>query len=275
MKIKVWGARGSIPVPGPSTVKYGGNTSCLQVTTAAGDLVIFDAGTGIRELGEELAARQGAIKGHIFFTHVHWDHIQGFPFFAPAYMEGSEFYLYGDRKCKAEVEEALAGQMQYPNFPVALEEMTAKMHFLGLEELEEVRIGGAVVSCIRGNHPGGVLLFRVDENGGRLVYATDNEHYSSIPAKLAEFARGSDVLIYDTQFTDDEYSGRAGKSRVSWGHSTIEEGVKLAGAVGAGKLVMWHHDPRHDDRKIEEMEAWARTAFPSTTAAYEGLEIEL
>ena len=275
MKIKVWGARGSIPAPGKDTVHFGGNTSCLEVRTDGGELVIFDAGTGIRALGEELARGGGPVAGTLFFTHVHWDHIQGFPFFIPAYMKGSRFHLYGERKFLSSLEEALKGQMQYPTFPVSLEEMGAEMHFHDLVEADEVKLGGAAVSCIRGNHPGGVFIYRVRENGASVVYATDNEHFTCIPPKLLDFIRGADVLICDAQYTDDEYSGRTGRCRASWGHSTVEEAVRLAAAAGAKKLVTWHHDPSHDDGKLGQMERWAAERFPGAQAAFEGLELSL
>ncbi len=275
MKIRVWGARGSIPVPGPKTVKYGGNTSCLEVRTGSGNLIIFDAGTGIRALGEALEAEGGAIEGHIFFTHVHWDHIQGFPFFMPAYGKENTFHIYGEKKFKTSLEDTLSGQMQYPNFPVLLEELTAGMTFNHLSEFDEVKVGSARVRCIRGNHPDSVFIYRVDENGKSMVYATDNEHFTCIPPKLLDFVRGVDALIYDAQFTSDEYCGETGRCRASWGHSTIEEGVRLAEAAGVGQLILWHHDPSHDDARIAAMEKWARERLPGARAAFEGLEIDL
>ena len=274
MKVKIWGARGSIPAPGPETVKYGGNTSCLQVLSDSGELVIFDAGSGFRKLGDSLLPSM-PVTGHIFFSHVHWDHIQGFPFFTPGYVSGNKFILYGQRKFKTSLEETMIGQMQYPTFPVLLEEMAADIKFRDLKEFDKIDINGLAVSCIKGNHPDGVFVYKVEEGGKSLIYATDNEHFTCIHPKFADFIRGADVLIYDTQFTDDEYSGKTGRCRASWGHSTIEEAVKVARATDVGKLVMWHHDPYHDDAKIADMEKWAKERFANTEAAFEGMEIDL
>jgi len=274
MKITIWGARGSIPAPGQDTALFGGNTSCLNITNGQGDIIIFDAGTGIRLLGNALMA-QLPLTAHLFFSHVHWDHIQGFPFFSPLYIRGNRICLYGEHKFKTSLEDTLAGQMQYPTFPVLLEDVAAHIEFTHLKEYTAVQINDTVVSCIKGNHPNGVFVYKVEEGDKTIVYATDNEHSSCINPRLKEFIHGADLLIYDTQYTDEEYSGKRGACRISWGHSTIEEGVKLAQAAEVKALLMWHHDPSHTDSTIAAMETWAQGHFPQTTAAREGMILTL
>ncbi len=272
--IRFWGVRGSIPVPGPKTVNIGGNTSCIEVR-AGSEILIFDAGTGIRALGNTLM-RELPIVARMFFTHVHWDHIQGFPFFAPAFIKGNRFDLFGGRKISATLAETLAGQMNFPNFPVSLAEMAAQMNFHDLHEGEAVACGDAVISNKQLNHPGGIFAYRVDFAGHSVVLATDTEHYSCTDRKLTELAEGADVLIYDAMYTPDEYAGSAeSMPRTGWGHSTWQEGVKVAREARVKKLVLFHHDPDHDDAAVREIEARARQVFPDSIAAYEGLALQL
>ncbi len=272
--VRFWGVRGSIPVPGPSTAEMGGNTTCVEVR-AGSEIIIFDAGTGLRELGCELMAEL-PVSAKMFFTHVHWDHIQGFPFFGPAFINGNRFDLYGAQKVTHSLSEILTGQMEFPNFPVSLEAMGSRMHFHDIDEGEHVAVGGATVSNTFLNHPGGIIAYRVDYQGQSVVFATDTEHYSCLDQKLVTLARGADVLIYDAMYTPDEYSGQGGMMpRTGWGHSTWEEGVKVARAAGVRSLVLTHHDPDHDDAFVREIEATAREAFPRTQVAYEGLVLDL
>jgi phosphoribosyl 1,2-cyclic phosphodiesterase len=272
--VRFWGVRGSIPVPGPGTVRIGGNTSCIEIR-AGSELLIFDAGTGLRRLGAELM-NQLPIVARMFFTHVHWDHIQGFPFFVPAFLKGNRFDLFGARKLSNTLAETLSGQMNFPNFPVSLSEMAARMNFHDLHEGETVACGDAVITNTQLNHPGGVFAYRVDFGGHAVVVATDTEHYSCLDKKLVNLAEGADVLIYDAQYTPDEYQGN-GESlpRTGWGHSTWEEGVKVAQAARVRQLVLFHHDPDHDDDAVRQIETLAREVFPKTTAAYEGLALQL
>ena len=274
-RIRFWGVRGSIPTPGPTTLKVGGNTTCLEIRTET-DLVIIDAGTGIRGLGNTLLARQ-PISAHMFFTHMHWDHIQGFPFFVPAFVPGNQFYLYGAAKLTTSLAEVLAGQMNYPNFPVSLAQMDSDMTFLDLHEDETVQAGDLSVTSTQLNHPGGVIAYRVDYRGKSVVFATDTEHHPDrVDDKLVRLAREVDVLVCDAMYTADEYLGRNGHiPKVGWGHSTWEEGVKVAREAGAGRLVLFHHDPDHDDEAVLAIEAEARAAFPRCQAAVEGLTLEL
>jgi len=280
MRIKFWGVRGSIPTPGPDTVEFGGNTSCVEIR-AGNALLIFDGGTGLRLLGKELAAKM-PFEAHIFFSHVHWDHIQGFPFFDPAFVPGNTIHLYGGNNVSRTLEETLAGQMDHPSFPVHLSDMAAKMIFNDLYEGQvlELDAGGGTkvkITTGRGNHPNGVWAYRVEHDGHSVVYATDTEHYAVTDPKLAKLAKGTDVLIYDAQYTPEEYAGTAGRggSKVGWGHSTFEAAALLAKVAGAKQLVLFHHDPMQNDAAVREKEKRAKASFPGSVAAFEGLTIEL
>lgn len=279
MRITFWGVRGSIPTPGPETVAVGGNTSCVEVR-AGKALLIMDGGTGLRLLGKELS-KEMPIEAHIFFSHVHWDHIQGFPFFAPAFVPGNVIHLYGGNNVNRTLEETLAGQMDHPSFPVHLSEMGATMNFHTLFEGERRTIdagGGEIahVTTARGNHPNGVWAYRVDFRGRSAMYATDTEHYAVVDPKLAKLAQGVDVLIYDAQYTPEEYAGTQGAGpKAGWGHSTFEAGAKLAQTAGAKRLVLFHHDPMQNDAAVAEKERRARELFSNTVAAREGYSIEL
>ena len=279
MRITFWGVRGSIPSPGPDTVAVGGNTSCVEVR-AGKLLLVFDGGTGLRVLGKTLL-KEMPVTAHLFFSHVHWDHIQGFPFFDPAFVPGNVIHLYGGNNVSRTLEETLAGQMDHPSFPVHLTDMGAKMHFHDMVEGEPLELDAgdgtkAVISSARGNHPNGVWAYRVDHGGKSVMYATDTEHYTVVDPRLLKLATGADVLIYDSQYTPEEYAGTTGGgSKVGWGHSTFDEAVKLTKAAGAKRLVLYHHDPMQNDAAVAEKERRARELFPSSEAAREGLKIEL
>jgi phosphoribosyl 1,2-cyclic phosphodiesterase len=278
MRITFWGVRGSIPSPGPDTVGVGGNTSCVEVR-AGKAILIFDGGTGLRMLGKRML-KEMPFTAHLFFSHVHWDHIQGFPFFDPAFVAGNMIHLYGGNNVSRTLEETLAGQMDHPSFPVHLTDMGAKMVFHGVSDHTPVEVDAgdgttAVVSAAPGNHPNGVWAYRVDHRGHSVVYATDTEHYAVVDAKLAKLAQSADVLIYDSQYTPEEYSGTAGSPKLGWGHSTFEEAVKLTNVCGAKKLILYHHDPMQSDAAVAEKERRARALYPNCEAAREGLVIEL
>ncbi len=277
MRVKMWGVRGSIPTPGPDTVEFGGNTSCYEVR--AGDtLVILDGGTGLRLLGQELV-RQMPVEAWMFFSHVHWDHIQGFPFFAPAFVRGNTFRLYGGLNVSRTLEETLAGQMDFPSFPVHLSEMGAAMTFHDLYEGQAVQIGknGDVrVTNARGNHPNGVYAYRIEHGGKSLVYITDSEHYDIVDPKLKKLAKDADVLIFDAMYTPEEYAGEVGGGpKTGWGHATFVAACDLAKAANVKQLVLHHHDPMQTDAMVKEKERRARELFPNTIAAREGAVIEL
>ena len=276
IEVRFWGVRGSIPTPGPATAEIGGNTSCVEVR-AGGLLLVFDGGTGLRALGNSLLKNM-PIEAWIFFSHVHWDHIQGFPFFTPAFVKGNTIHLYGGHKVSGTLEETLAGQMENPSFPVHLTDMGAKMNFHDLFEGEVVELptpkGGPVkISNTRGNHPNGVYAYRVDHDGHSVMYATDTEHYAIVDPKLKKLAQGVDVLIYDAQYTPEEYAGAGGLPKTGWGHSTYEAAVELAKAAGAKQLVLYHHDPGQDDAAVRDKEKRAKALFPNVVAAYEGLTL--
>lgn len=273
MRITFWGVRGSIPSPGPDTVAVGGNTSCVEVR-AGKALLVFDGGTGLRLLGKAVL-KEMPITAHLFFSHVHWDHIQGFPFFDPAFVKGNVIHLYGGGNVSRTLEETLAGQMDHPNFPVHLTDMGAEMHFHDVKEGEprEIDTGDgdkAIITAAPGNHPQGVWAYRLQHGGKTVVYATDTEHYAHLDEKLANLATGADVLIYDSQYTPEEYS-----TKVGWGHSTFEEAVKLAKHSKVKHLILYHHDPMQNDAAVAEKEKRARAIFPKSDAAREGLVLEL
>lgn len=266
--IRVWGARGSIPTPGPTTLKYGGNTSCLEVR-CGDELIVFDAGTGIRELGHHLKTKM-PLKAHIFFSHLHWDHIQGFPFFVPFYAPGNTFTLYAERKIGCTLEGLLSDQMKYPYFPVPIPKSPSELIFHDIESDKEIVVGEAKVKSYRANHPDGCLAYRTEFHGKTIVYATDTEHTDEIDKNLCRAAKDADIFIYDCNYTEEEYQMRKG-----WGHSTWIEAVKIAKESGVKKLILWHHDPMHNDEFIDSLERQTQEVFPNSQAAYEGLEIKL
>jgi phosphoribosyl 1,2-cyclic phosphodiesterase len=240
-------------------------------------LVIFDGGTGLRLLGEKLL-KEMPFTANLFFSHVHWDHIQGFPFFTPAFAPGNTFNLYGGKNVSRTLEETLAGQMNFPNFPVTLREMGSKMNFRDLHEHEAVLLADGKVQIygVSGNHPNGVFAYRVEHDGRSIVYATDTEHYAVHDPKIVELARNADVFIYDSQYTPEEYSGEGGRRpKVGWGHSTMIEGAEIASLAGVGQYVLFHHDPSQNDVAVREKERRARAVFANSIAAYEGLEIDV
>jgi len=278
MRITFWGVRGSIPSPGPDTASVGGNTSCVEVR-AGKAVLIFDGGTGLRLLGKRML-KEMPFTAHLFFSHVHWDHIQGFPFFDPAFVPGNVIHLYGGNNVSRTLEETLAGQMDHPSFPVHLTEMGAEMVFHSVSGVTPVEVDAgdgtkAVVRAAPGNHPNGVWAYRVDHGGRSAVYATDTEHYAVVDPKLCKLAMGADLLIYDAQYTPEEYAGKNGQPKLGWGHSTFEEAVKLAKAANVKRLVLYHHDPTQNDAAVAEKERRARELFAACEAAREGVTIEL
>ncbi len=271
--IRFWGVRGSIASPGEATAGVGGNTSSVEVRCGQTRLVL-DAGTGLRRLGETMM-REWPVQTTLLLSHLHWDHIQGLPFFLPAYVPGSEIAVIGPRTAEMTLEEALSHQMRAPVFPVRLSELPATLGYRHVQSGERIFVGPAAVRAVRLNHPGGVLAYRVDHAGRSVVYATDTEHYSCVDPALRDLARDADVLIYDAQYTPDEYAGRVGRSKVGWGHSTWEAAVEVARAAGVRRLVLFHHDPQRTDDGVAEIEERARERFADAIAAREGLTLEL
>ena len=273
MRIKFWGVRGSIASPGPETAAVGGNTSCVEVLCGA-TRFILDAGTGIRKLGESLLA-EGPVEATLLLSHLHWDHIQGLPFFVPAYLPTTKLTIAGTANGVMSLGEALSHQMTAPVFPVRHDELGAQIHLREIKSGERFDVGEATVRVAKLNHPGGVQAFRIEHAGRSLVYATDTEHYACIDPTLEALAAGADVLIYDSQYTPDEYAGKAGRSKVGWGHSTYVAGAELANRAGVGQYVLFHHDPQRSDAGVLAIERSAQELFAASVAAREGLVVNL
>ncbi|MBW2461694.1 MAG: MBL fold metallo-hydrolase [Deltaproteobacteria bacterium] len=272
-KVRFWGVRGSIASPGAETAGVGGNTSCVEIM-AGETRLICDAGTGMRGLGQAMVA-EGPGEATLLLSHLHWDHIQGLPFFLPAYVPGNRIAVVGRRTAEMGVGDALEQQMRAPVFPVRFGELAADVGFHHVVPGQAMHVGGAVVRCAAGNHPGGVLAYRIEHEGRAVVYATDTEHYSCIDPALLALARGADVLIYDAQYTPEEYAGAAGRSKVGWGHSTWEAATQLAERAGVSELVLFHHDPQRTDEGVAAIEGIAQARFRDTVAAREGLTLTL
>ncbi|PSF37207.1 MBL fold metallo-hydrolase [Aphanothece hegewaldii CCALA 016] len=272
--IKFWGVRGSIPCPGVETVRYGGNTSCVEMQVGS-ERLIFDGGTGIRILGQSLLS-QMPVKAHLFFTHSHWDHIQGFPFFVPAFVKGNEFRIYGAPapNC-ATMKQRLHAQMLHPNFPVPLQIMQADLKFYDLEAGETLQLGDISLDTASLNHPGEAIGYRINWRGLSAAYITDTEHFPDrLDENVLRLSLNADVLIIDATYTNEEYYDPR-STKIGWGHSTWEEAVKIAKAAGVKQLVLFHHDPAHDDVVLDQIGEQASLAFPHTILAREGLSIEL
>ena len=274
MHITFWGVRGSIASPGTATTRVGGNTSCVEVCTAEQRFVL-DAGTGIRALGDALMARGGPVDIVLCLSHLHWDHIQGLPFFVPAYLPSTRIHVLGPASSDASVRDTLARQMASPVFPVRFSDLASRTTVQEVNACECFPIGTATLRTARLHHPGGCIAWRIDAEGASIVYATDTEHYACVDPGLASFARGADVLVYDSQYTPEEYWGASGPPRVGWGHSTYAAGAELALAACVAQLVLFHHDPQRTDDQVDDIERRAREIFPSTTAAREGLRLSL
>jgi phosphoribosyl 1,2-cyclic phosphodiesterase len=273
MRIEFWGVRGSIASPGPETAGVGGNTSCVEVRCGS-TRIVLDAGTGIRKLGDKLLT-QGPVDTTLLLSHLHWDHIQGLPFFVPAYLPSSKLRIMGSAHGVMSVGEALTHQMTAPVFPVRLDELGAQITLREVKAGETFDVGEARVRVAKLNHPGGVHAYRIEHEGRSVVYATDTEHYACVDPALKALAEGADVLIYDSQYTPEEYRGDLGRSRVGWGHSTYVAGAEIAKAAGVGQYVLYHHDPQRSDAGVADIERRARELFPSSVAAREGLVLGL
>ena len=273
MEITFYGVRGSIASPGPETAGVGGNTSCVEVMCGR-ERIILDAGTGLRKLGDKMMM-EGATEATMLLSHQHWDHIQGIPFFVPAYVPSTKLRVYGGVNGVMSLKETLAHQMTAPVFPVRLDELMAQIEMCDVRSGHAFMVGDAQVRAIKVNHPGGCFAYRIDYQGHSVVYATDTEHYACVDPALRSLAAGADVLIYDSQYTPEEYRGDVGRSKVGWGHSTYVAGAELAKSAGVGQYILFHHDPSRTDAKVAEIEAKAQSLFRGATAAREGMTISL
>lgn len=265
--MKFWGVRGSIPAPGATTRRYGGNTPCVEVRCGQ-ELLIFDLGSGARALGQTYPP---PLKAHIFLSHYHYDHLQGMPFFTPMFVPANEFVIHGPTRTGKTVQEILSGQMQQPYFPVTAEMVfRAKVEYRTFGAGEESKVGEAKVTAVELNHPGGNLGYRVDYKGHSVVYATDIEHGSvEVDERLARFAHETDLFIYDAMYTEDEYRGRVGAPKTGWGHSTWQASIQAADRAQAKTLVLFHHEPTRDDAGMEKMLREVKRFRPEAVAARE------
>ncbi|MFO5491731.1 MAG: MBL fold metallo-hydrolase [Cuspidothrix sp.] len=268
--VQFWGVRGSIPSPGLETVRYGGNTPCVSMQVG-GKRLIFDAGTGLHVLGQSLLPKM-PVEGHIFFTHSHWDHIQGFPFFTPAFIGGNKFHIYGAiAPDGSTIEQRLNDQMLHPNFPVPLQIMQSKLTFHNVQIGNSIHIDDVIIETAHLNHPGEAVGYRVNWRGGAAVYITDTEHYPDhLDENVLWLARNADVLIYDSTYSDEEYSNPK-SLKIGWGHSTWQEAIKVAKAANVKTLVIYHHDPAHNDDYLDRVGEEALASFSGAIMAKEGL----
>jgi phosphoribosyl 1,2-cyclic phosphodiesterase len=251
-------------------VRYGGNTSCLEVQ-AGDETIILDAGTGIRSLGHSLMKRD-LRSAHLLLTHSHWDHINGFPFFAPGFAKGHEFVVMAGHLQEGSIRDVLAGQMMQPTFPVPLEAMKSDLEFVDFKAGDEFVLGGSVkVRTSPLNHPNGATAYRIEHGKQSVCYVTDTEH---IPGKPDEnvlgLIQGADLVIYDSTYTEEEFP-----EKVGWGHSTWEEAVALCQAADVKQLAIFHHDPEHDDDFMDQVAEDARKQWSGAVVAKEGMKIEL
>jgi len=297
VRIKFWGTRGSIAVPGPGTLRYGGNTACVELR-ADGEIIVLDAGSGIRALGIALQEefRSQPIELSLLITHAHWDHIQGLPFFKPAYGSNNEIRIFGFDGAGASLRDILAEPMRMPFFPITMRELSARMVIKSLSDMK-FSLGKVNVHAALVNHPGVCAGYRIFTSAGSVAFLPDHEPYefflhalrgnrlSPAQAKqiaadeqvaLVQFLHGTDILILDAQYTDREY-----KKHIGWGHSSISGAVSLALEAEIQTLVLFHHDPHHDDEKVDAIlesarELAAKSGSPlEIIAAREGSEILL
>lgn len=271
MKVKFWGVRGSIPTPGKHTVRYGGNTPCLELRINDDKLVIFDAGTGIRNFGDTLIENGESVSAYLLITHPHWDHIQGFPFFKPAFISGNELTIIGTERPEKSLSEIISEQMNRIYFPVQLHELKARIKFVPIREEGEMEIFGAHVRTMYVNHPGFTVAYRLEYGGKVLVYVSDNEPYDRAAAaslvnfesivkekfnthrgdpneRVFKFCEDADVLIHDATYTPEEYIDRVG-----WGHSHYLFTLRVAAEADVKRLYLFHHDQNHSDDKVDDI----------------------
>lgn len=272
LKVKFWGVRGSFPCPHESHLRYGGNTSCISIQ-AKDQLIVLDAGTGLRPLGQWLVS-QPIKKLTLLLSHVHWDHISGFPFFDPAYHLGYHIDIYAGnlKPQKQSIAEIMRQQMQAPTFPIEMKSLEASINFHDFSAGEQFNLGSDItVRTAPLSHPNEATGYRIECQGKSICYVTDTEHAEGVldPTILA-LIDSADLVIYDSTYTDEEF-----KNRVGWGHSTWQQGVRLAQSAGAKQLAIFHHDPDHDDNFMDRVASEASTLWGGAFVAKEGQSITL
>jgi phosphoribosyl 1,2-cyclic phosphodiesterase len=291
--VKFWGVRGSIPTPGPSTIRYGGNTPCVELRYNADQFFILDAGSGIREFGQWLLKSGKPVKSHVFISHMHWDHIQGIPFFTPAYIPGNEFTFYGAQEAGKDLSAILADQMNIINFPIEFKDMGSKLNFVALNE-NTFSVDTIEIETIYLNHPGFALGYKFKVKDTTIIYISDNEPYPVQPPspgnlenpdqmvliednnqRLVNYIKKADIFIHDAQYTPKEY-----KTKYQWGHSPYDYTVNIALQAQVETLVLFHHDPAHDDDFIDTILesakriSWQHGSNMNILAAQEGMQLD-
>ena len=276
MKVRFWGTRGSIPTPGPNTVRYGGNTACVEVRDSANSLLVLDAGTGLRELGVALMNDSHArpFSVDLLLSHLHWDHIQGIPFFRPAYDPKSSLRIRGPKQSR-KMRDLLGLGMDEPFFPVDLDDLPVQLEVSELTDGSDEQVGTYRVRAASILHPAPALAYRVEADGKALVYATDTEDpFSGKPNPVIALAKGADMLIHDAQYLDADF-------KPTWGHSTIASAIEVATKAGVRRLVLYHHDPDRSDDALDRIARDAQAAARErahgmeVVVAREGLELEV
>ena len=269
--VKFWGVRGSIATPSRRHVEFGGNTSCVEVI-AGDEVFILDCGTGVRNLGKELLKR-GVETANILLSHTHWDHINGFPFFRPAYLDKCTFHLWaGNLMDDGGMQKVMAGQMMQPMFPVPMAAMRSTIEFHDFRAGEELNLSKKTkIKTVLLNHPNGATAYRLEFGGKSICYVTDTEHVLGKPDQtVLKLIEGADLVIYDCTYTDDEF-----EEKIGWGHSTWQEGVRLCQTANVKSLAIFHHDPEHEDIFMEKLEKEARSTWDGAFVARENMMIKL